>query len=74
MGVMALDMEDRIESWNAQMEVMYADPRWQTLTQPLKAIFPPEFVDEFDRMPAELWHPNLYKFRPCKPRPAKCAP
>ena len=23
-GVMALDMEDRIESWNAQMEVMYA--------------------------------------------------
>ena len=24
MGVMALDMEDRIESWNAQMEVMYA--------------------------------------------------
>jgi two-component system, NtrC family, sensor kinase len=29
-GVMALDMEDRIESWNAQMEVMYAVPRWQT--------------------------------------------
>jgi len=25
-GVMALDMEDRIESWNAQMEVMYAVP------------------------------------------------
>ena len=39
-GVMALDMEDRIESWNAQMEVMYAVPRWQTLTQPLKTIFP----------------------------------
>src|SRR5580693_7699164 len=38
-GVMALDMQDRIESWNAQMEVMYALPRWQTLTQPLKAIF-----------------------------------
>ena len=30
-GVMALDMEDRIESWNAQMEVMYALPRWQAL-------------------------------------------
>ena len=38
-GVMALDMEDRIESWNAQMEVMYAMPRWQTLTQPLQARF-----------------------------------
>src|SRR5579863_971750 len=49
-GVMALDMEDRIESWNAQMEVMYAVPRWQTLTQPLKAIFPAELVEEFYRV------------------------
>ena len=39
-GVMALDMEDRIESWNAQMEVMYAMPRWQTLTQPVRSDFP----------------------------------
>src|SRR6202034_1334738 len=62
-GVMALDMEDRIESWNAQMEVMYAVPRWQTLTQPLKAIFPPEFVDEFDRMRQNPGIRNLYKFR-----------
>src|SRR3984885_2484027 len=45
-GVMALDMEDRIESWNAQMEVMYALPRWQTLTQSLRTVFPAEFVDE----------------------------
>ena len=62
-GVMALDMEDRIESWNAQMEVMYALPRWQTLTQPLKAIFPSEFVEEFDRMRREPRIRNLYKFR-----------
>ena len=38
-GVMALDMEDRIESWNAQMEVMYALPRWQALTQTLARAF-----------------------------------
>jgi len=62
-GVMALDMEDRIESWNAQMEVMYALPRWQTLTQPLKAIFPAQFVEEFDRMRREPGIRNLYKFR-----------
>ncbi|MEY2393724.1 MAG: two-component system, NtrC family, sensor kinase [Acidobacteriaceae bacterium] len=62
-GVMALDMEDRIESWNAQMEVMYALPRWQTLTQPLKAIFPAEFVEEFNRMRQEPGIRNLYKFR-----------
>jgi PAS domain S-box-containing protein len=62
-GVMALDMEDRIESWNAQMEVMYAVPRWQTLTQPLNAIFPPEFVEEFARMRQDAGIRNLYKFR-----------
>jgi two-component system, NtrC family, sensor kinase len=62
-GVMALDMQDRIESWNAQMEVMYAVPRWQTMTQPLQAIFPPEFVEEFDRMRQDAGIRNLYKFR-----------
>ncbi len=62
-GVMALDMEDRIESWNAQMEVMYAVPRWQTLTQPLKNIFPAEFVEEFNRMRQDAGIRNLYKFR-----------
>jgi PAS domain S-box-containing protein len=62
-GVMALDMEDRIESWNAQMEVMYALPRWQALTQPLKTVFPEDFVEEFGRMRQEPGIRNLYKFR-----------
>jgi two-component system NtrC family sensor kinase len=62
-GVIALDMEDRIESWNAQMEVMYALSRWQTLTQPLKAIFPSEFAEEFDRVRQSAGIHNLYKFR-----------
>jgi PAS domain S-box-containing protein len=62
-GVMALDMEDRIESWNAQMEVMYAMPRWQTLTQPVPSIFPQEFVEEFYRVRQNSGINNLYKFR-----------
>ena len=62
-GVMALDMEDRIESWNAQMEVMYALPRWQTLTQPLRTVFPAAFVDELHRVRQNVGIHNLYKFR-----------
>ncbi|MBZ5686535.1 MAG: GAF domain-containing protein [Acidobacteriia bacterium] len=62
-GVMALDMEDRIESWNAQMEVMYALPRWQALTQPVRTIFPAEFVEEFYRVRQNAGINNLYKFR-----------
>src|SRR6202020_2254249 len=49
-GIMASHMEDRIQSWNAQMEVMYAMPRWQVLTQRLQTVFPPEFAEEFDRV------------------------
>jgi len=62
-GVIALDMEDRIESWNAQMEVMYAMPRWQTLTQSLSNVFPAEFVEEFYRVRQNAGINNLYKFR-----------
>jgi two-component system NtrC family sensor kinase len=62
-GVMALDMEDRIESWNAQMEVMYAMPRWQTLTQSVRSIFPAEFGEEFYRVRQNPGINNLYKFR-----------
>jgi two-component system NtrC family sensor kinase len=62
-GVMALDMEDRIESWNAQMEVMYALPRWQALTQTVRNIFPPEFVEELHRVRQNAGINNLYKFR-----------
>ncbi len=49
-GVMAVDLADRIESWNSQMEVMYALPRWQALTRPLSEVFPAEFVEEFYRV------------------------
>jgi two-component system, NtrC family, sensor kinase len=62
-GVMALDMEDRIESWNAQMEVMYALPRWQVLTETVRNVFPAEFVEEFYRLRANAGINNLYKFR-----------
>ena len=62
-GVIALDMEDRIESWNAQMEVMYALPRWQALTQPVRSVFPEDFVEEFYRIRQNAGINNLYKFR-----------
>ncbi len=39
-GVFAVDLEDRIEFWNSQMEVMYALPRWQALGRRLTEVFP----------------------------------
>ena len=62
-GVLAVDLADRIESWNSQMEVMYALPRWQALTRPLSEVFPPAFVEEFYRVRQNPGIHNLYKFR-----------
>ncbi len=62
-GVFAVDLEDRIESWNAQMEVMYATPRAQAVRKPLRDVFPTEFLQEFDRLRGEHGVSTLYKFR-----------
>ena len=66
-GVMAVDLADRIESWNSQMEVMYALPRWQALTRPLSEVFPAAFVEEFYRVRQNPGINNLYKFRLATP-------
>ena len=62
-GVFAVDLEDHIESWNAQMEVMLATPRGDALGRQLSEVFPPEFITEFDRVRAEQGASTLYKFR-----------
>src|SRR5208337_1936387 len=43
-GILALALDDRIESWNAQMEAMYALSRAEAIGQPLRSVFQPEFV------------------------------
>ncbi|HXB61597.1 MAG TPA: ATP-binding protein [Acidobacteriaceae bacterium] len=62
-GIFAVDLDDCIESWNAQMEVMYALPRAEALRQPLAAVFPSEFLDEYNRVKDTPGVHNLYKFR-----------
>jgi two-component system NtrC family sensor kinase len=62
-GVLAVDMEDRVESWNAQMEVMYAMSRAQVLGLKLSDVFPSSFMEEFYRFRQNPGIHNLYKFR-----------
>jgi two-component system NtrC family sensor kinase len=62
-GVMAVDLQDRIESWNSQMEVMYAQPRWQVVGRSLSEVFPAAFIEEFYRVRQNPGVHNLYKFR-----------
>ncbi len=61
-GILALDLEDRIESWNAQMEAMYAVSRAEALGQKLGTVFPDEFVSAIEGFRNEPGVHHLYKF------------
>ena len=62
-GILAVDLEDRIESWNSQMEAMYALSRAEALRQPLSNVFPAALMEEYRRVKDEPGVHNLYKFR-----------
>ena len=62
-GILAVDLDDRVESWNAQMEVMFAKPRAEALRQSLSALFPTDFINRFNAIRDEQGTHTLYKFR-----------
>src|SRR5271156_6415417 len=62
-GVFAVDLEDRIESWNTQMEELSGKARIEVLRQPISAVLPPEFVSRFNSVREEHGTHTLYKFR-----------
>ena len=62
-GVLAVDLDERIESWNSQMEVMYASSRAEVLGRPLGDVFPSAFMEEYRRGSQSGGVHNLYKFR-----------
>jgi len=62
-GIFALDLEDRIESWNAQMEVMYSKSRAEVVSRSITDLFPPDFIAEYERVKNDPGVHNLYKFR-----------
>jgi two-component system NtrC family sensor kinase len=62
-GVIAVDLADRVESWNSQMEVMYATSRGQAKGKVLTEILPAAFAAEYVRVRQSPGIHNLYKFR-----------
>ncbi|MFZ0395286.1 MAG: ATP-binding protein [Terracidiphilus sp.] len=62
-GILAVDLNGRIESWNAQMEAMYALSRGEVLGQALGSVFPSDFCDALDSFRNEAGVHHLYKFR-----------
>jgi len=62
-GILAADLEDRVESWNTQLELMYGISRTEAVGRPLEALFPPDLVKQFVQVREESGIYNIYKYR-----------
>ena len=61
-GILAADLEDRVESWNTQMEQLTGIPRERALGQPLALLLPKELAEHFERTREESGIHHVYKF------------
>jgi two-component system NtrC family sensor kinase len=68
-GILAVDLEDRVESWNSQIERLTGISREDAVGKPLSELFPPELVEEFEAVRGEAEIHHIYKFA-LRPAPA----
>jgi hypothetical protein len=61
-GILAVDLDDRVGSWNTQIERLTGVPREQAIGRPLRDLFPAELCEKFDEARAETGVYNVYKF------------
>jgi hypothetical protein len=61
-GILAADLEDRVESWNSQIEQLTGVPRERALGRALGEIFPADLCEQFDRVRGETGIHHIYKF------------
>jgi PAS domain S-box-containing protein len=62
-GVFAADLQDKIESWNSQMEEMYGLPRASAIGKSIRNVLPVDFCEALIRVRDRPGIHNLYKFR-----------
>jgi two-component system NtrC family sensor kinase len=61
-GILAADLQDRVESWNTQIERLTGIPRQVAVGRRLSELFPDELCDKFDGVRGETGIHNIYKF------------
>jgi len=61
-GILAADLDDRVESWNTQIENLTGVTRERALGRTLAELFPEELVEQFDRVRGETGIHHIYKF------------
>jgi hypothetical protein len=61
-GILAADLDDRVESWNTQIERLSGIPRDHAVGRTLTELFPMELAAEFDRVRGQTGIHHIYKF------------
>jgi PAS domain S-box-containing protein len=61
-GILAADLDDRVESWNNQIEQLSGIPRERAVGRRLAELFPASLMGEFDRVRGETGIHHIYKF------------
>jgi two-component system NtrC family sensor kinase len=60
-GIVAADLEGRVESWNSQIEKMTGIPRHDALGRSLRELFPADLCDQLDAAGESEVH-SIYKY------------
>jgi len=61
-GILAADLDDRVESWNSQIEQLSGISRERAVGSRLSDLFPAELSGQFDRVRGETGIHHIYKF------------
>ncbi len=61
-GILAADLDDRVESWNTQIERLTGVSREAAVGRRLGELFPPDLAARFDEVRGQTGVHHLYKF------------
>lgn len=61
-GILAADLDDRVESWNTQIERLTGIARESAVGRRLSELFPEDLTQKFDQVRGETGVHNIYKF------------
>jgi PAS domain S-box-containing protein len=61
-GILAADLEDRVDSWNSQIERLTGITRERAVGRQLAELFPPDLCRNFDNVRGETGVHNIYKY------------
>ena len=61
-GILAVDLGDRVESWNTQLELVFGISRSDAIGRKLGELLPASLVEQFDAVRAETGVHSIYRY------------